>query len=249
MSQNQFYTNLFDKFKKLVEDNSLLNEEVKITGKTLTVEEAIGNTERKDFPIIKGKEKLLEADFRGVKGQAFTDMPYNFQGNLKQIVEMPLETNFDTAVYIATVYIATLNAVCRYLKIADKTVHCKDGEPENCALELVEYIKNKYGNPKIALIGFQPAMLENLAKNFKVRIVDLDANNIGKVKYSVMVEDGDKPINDLLSWCDIVVATGSTIANKTITNLLIDKPAIFFGTTLAGAAALMKLERFCPCSK
>lgn len=244
MSQNQFYTNLFDKFKKIVEDNGLLNEEVKITGRTLTAEEAIGNTERKDFPIIKGKEKLLESDFRGVKGQAFTDMPNNFQGNLKQIVEMPLETNFDTAVYIAT-----LNAVCRYLKITDKTVHCKDGEPENCASELVEYIKNKYGNPKIALIGFQPAMLENLGKNFKVRIVDLDSSNIGKVKYSVMVEDGSKPIDDLLSWSDIVVATGSTIANKTITNLLLDKPTIFFGTTLAGAAALMKLERFCPCSK
>ncbi|KZL91399.1 Rossmann-like domain-containing protein [Clostridium magnum] len=244
MSQNQFYTNLFDRFKKLVEDNGLLNEEVKITGRTLTTEEAIGNTERKDFPIIKGKEKLLEADFRGVKGQAFTDMPNNFQGNLKQIVEMSLETNFDTAVYIAT-----LNAVCRYLKITDKTVHCKDGEPENCASELVEYIKNKYGNPKIALIGFQPAMLENLGKNFKVRIVDLDTSNIGKVKYSVMVEDGSKPIDDLLNWCDIVVATGSTIANKTITNLLLDKPTIFFGTTLAGAAALMKLERFCPCSK
>jgi hypothetical protein len=244
MNQNQFYTNLFDKFKKLVEDNGLLNEEVKITGRTLTTEEAIGNTERKDFPIIKGKEKLLEADFRGVKGQAFTDMPNNFKGNLKQIVEMPLETNFDTAVYIAT-----LNAVCRYLKITDKTVHCKDGEPENCALELVEYIKNKYENPNIALIGFQPAMLENLGKNFKVRIVDLDSSNIGKVKYNVMVEDGSKSIDDLLNWCDIVVATGSTIANKTITNLLLDKPTIFFGTTLAGAASLMKLERFCPCSK
>jgi len=244
LNKNQFYNNLFDKFKKLVEDNGLLNEEVKVTGRTLTTEEAIGNTERKDFPIIKGKEKLLEADFRGAKGQAFTDMPNNFQGNLKQIVEMPLETNFHTAVYIAA-----LNAVCRYLKITDKTVHCKDGEPESCASELVEYIKNKYGNPKIALIGFQPAMLENLGENFKVRIVDLDSDNIGKIKHNVMVEDGSKAIDDLLNWCDIVVATGSTIANKTITNLLLDKPTVFFGTTLAGAASLMDLERFCPCSK
>lgn len=244
MDKNEFYTDLFHKFRKLVEDNDLLNEEVKITGRTLTAEEAIGNTERKDFPIIKGKEKLLQANFKGVKGQAFTDMPNNFMGNLKQIIEMPLQTNFDTAVYIAT-----LNAVCRYLKITSNTVHCKDGEPESCALELVEYIKNKYGNPKIALIGFQPAMLENLAKNYHVRIVDLDANNIGKIKYGVMVEDGNKPIDALLNWCDIVVATGSTIANKTITNVLLEKPTIFFGTTLAGAAALMKLERFCPCSK
>lgn len=244
MNKNEFYNSLFDKFKKLIEDKGLLSEEVKITGKTLTPKEAIGNTEREDFPIIKGKEKLLQADFRGAKGQAFTDMPNNFEGSLKQIVEMPLETNFHTAVYIAT-----LNAVCNYLKITDKTVHCKDGEPERCAGELVEYIKNKYGNPQIALIGFQPAMLENLSKNFKVRIVDLDSNNIGKVKYNVMVEDGHRGIDDLLDWCDIVVATGSTIANKTITNFILDKPTIFFGTTLAGAASLMKLERFCPCSK
>ncbi len=244
MNKNEFYNDLFNKFRKLVEDNGLLNEEVKITGRALTAEEAIGNTKRKDFPIIKGKEKLLEADFRDAKGQAFTDMPNNFQGSLKQIIEMPLKTNFDMAVYIAT-----LNAVCRYLGITDKTIHCKDGEPENCALELVEYIKNKYGSPKIALIGFQPAMLENLGEKYKIRIVDLDANNIGKVKYGVMVEDGSKEIDNLLNWSDIVVATGSTVANKTITNVLLDKPTIFFGTTLAGAAALMKLERFCSCSK
>lgn len=244
MEKNEFYNSLFERFKKLVEDNGLLDEEVKITGKTLTPEEAIGNTERKDFPILKGKERLLQADFRGEKGQAFTDMPGNFQGNLKHIIEMSLKTNFDTAVYIAS-----LNAVCRYLKITDKTVHCKDGEPENCAGELVEYIKNKYGSPKIALIGYQPAMLENLSKKFEVRIVDLDPNNIGKVKFNVMVEDGSSTLEDLLKWCDIVVATGSTVANKTITNFLLEKPTVFFGTTLAGAASLMDLERFCPCSK
>lgn len=56
-------------------------------------------------------------------------------------------------------------------------------------------------------------------------------------------------VNQLMNCCDIVVATGSTVANKTITNVLLDKPTILFGTTLAGAAVLMKLERFCPCSK
>lgn len=244
MDQTEFYNNLFNEFKNIVNDNGFLDDEVKVKGKALKPEEAIGNTERKDFPIIKGKEKLLEADFRGAKGQAFTDMPYSFEGTLKHIVEMPLKTNFDTAVYIAT-----LNAVCRYLKLTDKTIHCKDGEPEVCALEFVDYIKNKYGNPKISMIGYQPAILQNLAKNFNVRIVDLDSDTIGKIKYNVLVEDGNKCTDDLLDWCDIVIATGSTIANKTITNFLIDKPTVFFGTTLAGAASLMKLERFCPCSK
>ena len=69
------------------------------------------------------------------------------------------------------------------------------------------------------------------------------------MKYSVLVEDGEKNTEELLKWCDIIVATGSTIANNTITSLFVDnKPTLFFGTTLAGAAALMGLERFCPCS-
>jgi len=47
-------------------------------------------------------------------------MPSNFIGTLKEIIEMPLDSNFNR-----TIYIATLNAVCRYLKITDNTVHCK----------------------------------------------------------------------------------------------------------------------------
>ncbi len=62
MNKNEFYSDLFHKFRKLVEDNGLLNEEVKITGRALTAEEAIGNTERKDFPIIKGK-KIITSRF------------------------------------------------------------------------------------------------------------------------------------------------------------------------------------------
>lgn len=149
-------------------------------------------------------------------------MPNNFEGTLKQIIEMPLKTNFDTAVYIAT-----LNAVCRYLKLTDKTIHCKDGEPEICAEKFAYYIKEKYGDPKIAMIGYQPAILDNLSKKFSLRIVDLACDTVGKIKYGVLVEDGNKSIDDLLNWCDVVVATGSTIANKTITNFLIDKPTIF----------------------
>jgi len=244
MIKQEFYNDLFNKFKNIVEENGLLNEEVKITGRPLNPKEAIGDPKRKDFPILKGKEKLLEADFKGVKGQAFSDMADDFIGTIKDIIEMPLKTNFDMAVYIAT-----LNAVCRYLGLTSNSVHCKDEEPEKCANELVEYIKNQYGNPKIALIGFQPAMLEKLGNNFKVRVVDLAFDNIDKVKYNVLVEDGNMPIKNLLNWCDIIVATGSTVANKSITNFLIDKHAIFFGTTLSGAAALMNLERFCPHSK
>jgi len=245
MSKDKFYNNLFDRFIELVTDNNLLDKRVTVTGRALSAIEAIGDTEKKDFPILKGKEKLLEAEFKGVKGQAFTDMPSNYSGTLKEIIEMPLDSNFNVAIYIAT-----LNAVCRYLKIADNTVHCKDEGPEKCSVELVSYLEARFGNPKIALIGYQPSMLDRLSKSFQVRVVDLDKNNINIMKYGIMVEDGEKDTEDLLEWCDVILATGSTIANKTITSLFVDnKPTIFFGTTLAGAASLMGLERFCPCSK
>ena len=43
---------------------------ISIVSKSLSSKEAIGNTKRKDFPIIVGKEIMLEADFKGAKGQA-----------------------------------------------------------------------------------------------------------------------------------------------------------------------------------
>jgi len=40
----------------------------------LSPEEAIGNPEDRDYPLIVGKERLMQAEFRGALGQAFTDM-------------------------------------------------------------------------------------------------------------------------------------------------------------------------------
>ncbi|CAG7839372.1 MULTISPECIES: Rossmann-like domain-containing protein [Clostridium] len=243
MNNCDFYEKLLKKFRKVVEENDLLNEEVNINGRTLTPKEAIGTPVRQDYPIIKGKEKLIQAEFKGEKGQAFTDMPGEFSGTISEIINKPIKTNFDMAILIST-----LNAVCKYLKITDKSIHCKDEDPEECAKKLVEYIKEKYGHPKIALIGLQPAMLQRLSENFDVRVVDLNKEKIGKVKFGIKIENAEEKTKDLLKWCDVIMATGSTVANNTIRNFLNEKPVIFFGTTIAGTAELMNLPRFCPCS-
>ncbi|MCY6356090.1 Rossmann-like domain-containing protein [Clostridium sp. ZS2-4] len=244
MNKCNFYENLLGKFRKIVEENGLLNEKISIKGRTLNTEEAIGNPSRKDYPIIKGKEKLMQAEFRGKKGQAFTDMPGEFSGTIEEIINRPIKTNFDRAVLVST-----LNAVCKYLNITDRSIHCKDEEPEECAEKLVQHIKEKYESPKIALIGLQPAMLQRLSENFDVRVVDLDKEKIGEIKFGVEVENAEEKTEDLLNWCELIVATGSTCANDTITKFLTEKPVIFFGTTIAGSAALMNLNRFCPFSK
>ena len=237
--QEEFYSELMKRFRKIVEDNNLLEQEIIITGRPLTAEEAIGKPKRQDFPIIKGKEKLMQAEFKGAKGQAFTDMAGNFKGTLQQVLNMLLTNNFDRAVLIAS-----MNAVCRYLGLIDRTVHCHDEQPEQCAAELVEQIKRDFGIPRVALIGYQPAMLEKLAAFFPLRVVDLDPDNIGKIKSGVQVE-GYEATDEVLEWCDVIAATGSTVVNSTITAYCKQKPVYFFGTTGAAACHLMGLQCFC----
>lgn len=107
-----------------------------VSARALTPEEAIGTPERSDFPILKGKESMMEARFRGNRGQAFTSMPGDFRGTLEEVTD----------------------------------------------------------------------------------------------------------------WADVVLATGTALANDTIDGLISGKPIIFYGVTIAGAASLLGYERYCPCS-
>lgn len=244
MEADLFYAELKDKFAQIVKKYRLETERVNIIGKVLQPQEAIGNPKRQDFPILKGKEKLMEADFKGSKGQAFTDMPGSFSGTIKEILKRPLETNFDRAILICT-----LNAVLNNLGLIQNTIHCKDEAPERCAEKLISFIKNNYPTAeKIALFGLQPAMAEKLSQAFTLRIVDLDPDNIGKLKFGISVE-GEEKTDEVIKWCHLILATGSSIANGTLPRFLGQKPVLFYGTSLAGVSYLMNLERYCPESK
>lgn len=233
------------KMIEIVNKNQLMNEEVSVITKALSVQEAIGNPNRKDFPLMKGKEKLVQAEFKGYAGQAFTDMPGNFKGTIHQILHIPFDSNYNRSVFVATV-----NALMNYLGLCQHTIHCKDEEPEFCAKELVDHIKNNFGNPKISLIGYQPAFLEKLSAHFTVRVLDLDPDKIGTEKFGIGIEDGDTQFENVIKWCDLVLATGSTVVNSTLENTLnIDKPVIYYGTTIAGTACLLGLDRYCQYSK
>ena len=236
---DRFYTDLMTKFREIVHDNGLEGRTITITGKILTTHEAIGNPRRQDFPLITGKERLMEADFMGSKGQAFTDQPGHFEGTLSDILERKPVSNFDRAVLISSI-----NAVCRYLGLIDRSVHCRNEEPEECARDLIGFLKEK-GPGKIALVGFQPSMLESIAGHFEVRNLDLDADKIGTEKFGVTVEDGVHDRDEVLEWADLIFATGSTVVNGTVVDYLDSKPVWFYGTTILGTAYLMGLNSYC----
>ncbi len=234
---NKIYEKLKNELTKLAIKENLCNEEVNIKCDVLTSNQAIGNPKDKDYPIIKGKEKMLEASFRNTKGQVFTDEYENAKYSIKDLLNINLNTNKNRAHFVAS-----LNAIYRYFGLCDKTVHCKDNEPIECATEFIEQYKN---NTKILLIGLQPRFLEVLSKNNNVRIIDLDMDNIGSKKFNTIIEPPEKT-RDAINWCNLIFATGSTLINGTITDFInINKPVVFYGVTISAAAKILNLKVYC----
>jgi len=237
------------KLSKIVKQKQLENIDISVLIKPLTAQEAIGEPGRRDFPIIEGKERVIEAQFLSAKGHAFTDSPGEFVGKLEQILDFPLTTNKSRAIYIAT-----LNAVLRHLDLCEKTVHCKDDEPVKCATEIASYISEKWRNTKVGLIGLNPAIAESLVQTFgpeNVRITDLNMQNISCVKWGVSIWDGRKMAELLVEQSDVVLITGTSLVNATFGHIMncihkYDKSYLVYGVTAAGVCKLMGLNRICP---
>ncbi len=233
---------LRQRFKNLCLEHGLLDEPVEVTARELTPEQAIGNPDHDDYPVLTGHERMIEAEFKGASGQAFTSRPGGFSGTLGEVVEMKLANNYRSAVLVATV-----NAVCAYAARAGRAVHCRNADMVECAGDAAEFLRKRFDPcEKVFLVGLQPRLLEALAKEFEVRLTDLGEEVRGMKKAGVLVEPPEAA-GSCTDWCDVIFATGSTIANGTADELIESgKPLAFYGVTCAGPAALLDLERFCP---
>ncbi|MBI5591738.1 MAG: hypothetical protein HY881_14790 [Deltaproteobacteria bacterium] len=234
------FSRMKTKFLDLIEENQLGAVSIRVRVRDLTPEDAIGNPEDRDYPLVKGRERLLDAEILGSRGQAFTDTPGNYSGTLKDVALQQLTDNRSRAVFIAA-----LNALMRHLGLIEKTIHCKDDSPPLCALDLVKHVQENFGSPRVAMIGFQPRMAQALAKTFPLRVMDLDEDNIGQTKFGVLIQ-GPEQTQKNIAWCDLALVTGSTVVNGTVDELLTSKPTLFFGVSIAGPAVLLGLNRYCP---
>jgi hypothetical protein len=103
------------------------------------------------------------------------------------------------------------------------------------------------GRHNVFLVGYQPRFLERLASQYSIRVVDMDQDNIGSDFFGVVIEPPEMTA-DAIEWCDLIFATGSTLANGTITHFLEqDKPVLFYGVTISAAANILNLKQFCHC--
>lgn len=223
-----------------------LNDEV-VVSSPLSPRDALGEPERDDFPLLRGNEVLMQAVYRGFAGQAFTAASGSFQGSLGDVLDLPLQSTFERAVFIST-----MNAVLRCLGLVERTVHCKNDGPKECALRIESWMK-EHDAGRVGLVGMQPAILEGLVNALgPERVMVSDLVEARSVRCGVRVLDGMEP-SQMFEDCQLILITGSTLVNGTIDCLMEEafrheRRTIFYGTTIVGAAYLLGLERWCPCS-
>ncbi len=218
---------------------------VTVTAHVLTLREALGAPGRQDYPLQTGREYLLEALCGRARGQAFTDAPAAFEGSLAELLT---RDGADTAT--RALQVAALNALlCRQAAVTD-TVHCRDEGPARCAQELPAAVRSRWPRAQmLALVGCQPAMAEALAPHYHLTVIDADQARIGtQLAGTEIIGSNDRRAALVLREADAVLATGSTLVNGTIDGLiaLVGLPRLlFYGVTIAGAAGLLNLPRFC----
>ncbi len=237
------------KFARIVEENVLLDADVAVAVSALSAEEAIGNPTRRDFPIIEGKERLVEAMVNGAKGHAFTDSPRAFGGTLRDVMALPLTSNQDRAIFIAA-----LNATLRSLGTLEASLHCRDDDPEKCATELAGHVSERWSRATAGLIGLNPAIAEALVGALgseNVRITDLNQKNVGASRFGVTVWDGKTQTEELVRQSSVIIVTGTTLVNGTFDRIWswiqkYGRAYLIFGVTAAGIGTLLGWERWCP---
>lgn len=243
MTKKELFDLIIERFEALPEVKGILDEKVEIKAKTLSPEEAIGTTERKDYPILTGKDVMIEATYNGAVGQAFTSAPADFSGTLADILKLDYEHDD----HAAGLLVAAVNAVMCSLGLCDRTIHCKNDGPKKCGIEIGKYVKENYGDKNVLVVGYQPSIIENLTSLMdNVRALDLDPNNVGHEKCGIVIEHGVDDMDDAKEWADVILCTGSTVCNGTLADYLdIGKKIYYFGTSLAGTAKLLDLDRLC----
>lgn len=256
---SKFYQKIRRKAKKKIEDNKLQEAQVEV-GKIGQGFSENGNLPSDDFKdlaqqnfklpsddyaLAKGEEVLLRCKLGNSYGDAFTNKPKPFRGKLGEIFDLDLENETDRAIFFSA-----LNAAFNHLDLINKTIHCQGNDPKKCGRELVEYLQEKYGKPKIVHIGYQPGHLEYCCKNTETFVTDRNPENIGKEKFGTKIlsaTDNERTIKK----ADLALITGSSVVNGSLPQLVkwcekYNTKPIIYGVSGKSASEILEIESFCP---
>ena len=245
MNTSELFSVIRERFAAVAAAAGIPGCEDKISVYPLTADEILGSAERRDFPILSGRETLEQAEFRGGFGQAFTAHPVKGEFTVDELLTMETDSLRGQGTFIAGV-----NAVMNSLGLIKNTVHCTDEGPECCGKTAADALWREFGDVKVALIGYQPCLLANLSGRFsRLRITDLSPDKVGTERCGVKVEHGVYDRESVCDWAELILCTGSTLTNGTFCDFYRyaaeGRKILFYGTTIAGAAQLLGLERLC----
>jgi len=238
------YTRLKEKFVELVNSSGLADKiaECNVLGADFV------KLPSNEYALMKGKEFLVDCRINHYHGEAFTDTPRLFRGRVIDVANMATGDKGERSIFFAT-----LNAVLRAMNEIERTVHCRRVNAERCGNLLAKHILEKFGEVKVAHIGFQPGHVKATSTIFDtIYITDLNPENIGKVKFGVKIINGAMN-EEIIRKVDVACITGSTIVNGTLFRLLewckrYGVKHVLYGVTIKGAAKILGYEVFCPLS-
>ena len=79
------YDQLKSSLAELIQKEGLAGGELEVRCRVLESAEAIGNPKDQDYPILRGREHMVEATFAGARGQAFADEFENLTGPVETL--------------------------------------------------------------------------------------------------------------------------------------------------------------------
>jgi len=221
---------------------------------TLASDAALRSSEDSASPSVAASQSEGASSLRSTSppmaGQAWTDHPSDWTGTLGDVFSMPLRKAGQRAIVVAT-----LNALAGRLGLTAHNLRCRHGKPLDCGRELVRQLRTRFdGAARALVVGYQPGVVEALVESLgtgNVRVLDHDAELVGRTLHGVRIANGDADFTADVRWCDLMLVTGSSVVNGTLDDLLrhsqdASKPLVFFGNTIAAVAAIADLERLCP---
>jgi len=189
--------NLRQQARRVAEEHHLLDDPV-------TVGAATDNSGRLVRPEGE-REVMLEAQFRGERGLAFTADPASFSGRLAELLGLPLDSDQSRALVLAGA-----KSVLRYLERRGA------GPPDRvtlCAAEIAEAIAREFGRAKVGVVGYDSSVVDacvELVSAERVRIADPNPAQVGRERQGVVVVALDGFTDDLFDWADVVIITGES---------------------------------------
>ncbi len=240
MTISELYDQIIERFCALPGVKEVLEETITI--KADTEPEATLMPEG-DVPSPASRpEYRVTAEYKGAKGEAYTETPADFEGMIHDAVALSLGKDA-----IDARSVAAINAVMNHFGLCAGTFSDEPEAHQAYAEKICAEVIEKYGKNNIALIGYDGYIVKKFMDEGMVFwTLDRNPDNVTKDRFHhVIVNSGRYNREACFAWAKLLIVTGSTLCNGTILPYLESGADVkFYGITFAGVAKLLDLPWF-----